>query len=915
MDISENSKSASLDLLIESIIDRLDREETVEREKVIADHPEYSAQLRQFFDDYDLFQSLVKSPDSNSSMGQLLNVISPLSQYGDTPFRRLIQITSSANEPCETESVGGSPEDDLTESVRIGNYKLLEKIGEGGMGEVWMAEQVSPINRRVAVKLIRSGRESKSTLARFEAERQALALMDHENIARIYDADVTRDGRPYFVMELIRGEPITAYCDRNELSIEKRIELFVPVCRAVHDAHQKGVIHRDLKPSNILIAPHDGAPRPKIIDFGLAKALQHQRLTEKTLYTRFGEVVGTLWYMSPEQAEENNLDIDTRSDIYSLGAVLYELLTGTTPIEKQTGQPMATLLNSIKNVDPPTPSRRLSSSTRALPSVSKARQTDEGKLAGLLRGDLDWVVMKAIEKDRTRRYETALDMARELESFLKKEPVSARPPTMMYRTSRFVRRQPLLVGAATTILLVILAGIAVSSWMAWRADSARKLAVQRQERLKEQLEIFLDVFKDLDPEVSVSELALRDEIGRNLVSTADSIVNSGIVEPDRSKLLAYIGRTLASIGLPSEAIDISQLAYDFAMQNSDMEAKSQATIALAAARNGANDFQITIDLLDEKIDEVMSDPGLSVQDRYGLLNMHAHAKSEVSGQRDAARSMYLGMQRFLNDSKSAVDPVWLEQKLAICDYKLALIEVGKDDWENHIQSLRDANSRIVNAFGADSVTTIQMHRGMAQALGSRGMYEEAKEYAEKAVKSAETQFGKANFETALSLNVLVSTCGRASDSVEDSVFRRRLVEVLPIAEESLELLVDKLKLKHPVAIQCLANIGTSYALTGDIRKGIQLRRQAFELAEEYHGRNSRIAQQQLWGLAIALKHGGKSIEATDLIREYVEFCEKEYGEDSEITKGAKQELSLLETYDNLFQSPEKNSPENKDDSD
>ena len=296
-------------------------------------------------------------------------------------------------------------------TVVAGRYKLLEAIGEGGMGTVWVAEQTQPVRRKVALKLIKPGMDSKSVLARFEAERQALAVMDHPNIAKVLDGGLTETGRPFFVMEYVKGVPITEYCEATRLSVPERLQLFVQVCQAVQHAHQKGIIHRDLKPSNILVAPYDDRLVPKVIDFGLAKAM-YQSLTEQTLHTAHETVLGTPLYMSPEQAQLNNLDIDTRSDLYSLGVLLYELLTGTTPLEKQRFKEAAwdEIRRIIREEEPPRPSMRLSSS-KMLPSLAAGRQTEPARLTKLVRGELDWIVMKALEKDRTRRYETANGLA------------------------------------------------------------------------------------------------------------------------------------------------------------------------------------------------------------------------------------------------------------------------------------------------------------------------------------------------------------------------------------------------------------------------------------------------------------------------------------------------------------------------
>src|SRR5687767_682642 len=322
----------------------------------------------------------------------------------------------------------------------IGRYKLLEPIGEGGYGTVFMAEQTTPVQRKVALKITKAGMDTRQVIARFEAERQALALMDHPNIAKVFDAGVTDTGRPYFVMELVKGVPITKYCDEHRLTPRQRLELFVQVCHGVQHAHQKGIIHRDLKPTNVMVALYDGVPVPKVIDFGVAKATG-QRLTERTMFTGFGDVIGTPQYMSPEQAELNQLDVDTRSDIYSLGVLLYELLTGSTPLESKRVREAALLevLRVIREEEPPRPSTRLTTAAE-LPTIAAQRGLEPKKLSTLVHGELDWIVMKALEKDRTRRYETANGFARDIERYLHDEAVLACPPSASYRFRKFSRR-------------------------------------------------------------------------------------------------------------------------------------------------------------------------------------------------------------------------------------------------------------------------------------------------------------------------------------------------------------------------------------------------------------------------------------------------------------------------------------------
>ncbi len=372
-------------------------------------------------------------------------------------------------------------------SLLAGRYKLIEAIGEGGMGSVWVAEQKEPVRRKVAIKLIKAGMDSKSVLARFEAERQALAMMDHPNIAKVFDGGMTDQGRPFFVMEYVKGVPLTEYCDQARLSLKERLNLFMPVCQAVQHAHQKGIIHRDLKPSNILVCLYDGKPVPKVIDFGLAKAM-HQSLTEHSLHTAHGMMVGTPLYMSPEQAEHNNLDVDTRTDIYSLGVILYELLTGSTPLERQQMKVAAfnEILRLIKDVEPPKPSTRLSSSQN-LPSIAAQRSIEPAQLKKSLIGELDWIVMKALDKERSRRYETANGFARDVERFLHDETVEAGPVSALYRMRKFAKRYKTGLALSFAVLLITSSSAIVSTywgleanWRRWEAmENLREANAQR----------------------------------------------------------------------------------------------------------------------------------------------------------------------------------------------------------------------------------------------------------------------------------------------------------------------------------------------------------------------------------------------------------------------------------------------------
>jgi non-specific serine/threonine protein kinase/serine/threonine-protein kinase len=442
--------------------------------------------------------------------------------------------------PTETEI----PEPSLPE--HIGNYRLLQKVGEGGMGEVYEADQETPVRRRVALKLIKAGMDTKQVVARFESERQALALMDHPNIARVFDAGATDQGRPYFAMELVRGEPITRYCRRHHLSTRERIELFMAVCHGVQHAHQKGIIHRDIKPSNILVTIQENRPVPKIIDFGVAKATA-QRLTEKTLFTQVGGLIGTPEYMSPEQAEMSGLDIDTRSDVYSLGVVLYELLAGALPFDSKElrSASIDEVRRRIREEEPSKPSTRLSFAGRSHVNVRTLKRQ--------LSGDLDWITMKALEKDRTRRYASPSEFAADLDRHLRCQPVVAGPPTTVYRMGKFVRRHKIGVTVAAAALL-LLAGIAAreratSSRIAKEAATAREIS-----------EFLVELFRVSDPGEA-----------RGSTITAREILDKGAKRVDRElsdqpelqvRLMNAIGKVYRNLGLYSRAESLLEDSLD-----------------------------------------------------------------------------------------------------------------------------------------------------------------------------------------------------------------------------------------------------------------------------------------------------------------------------------------------------------------
>lgn len=464
----------------------------------------------------------------------------------------------------------------------IGPYKLLEQIGEGGMGVVYLAEQTEPIHRRVALKLIKLGMDTRQVMARFDAEREALALMNHPNVARVFDAGATEQGRPYFVMEYVEGVRLTAHCDRSGLSTEERLKLFMQICHAVQHAHQKGIIHRDLKPSNVLVTIVDDAPSVKVIDFGVAKATR-QRLTEATVFTEQGQLVGTPAYMSPEQADPTGQDIDTRTDIYSLGVILYELLVGALPFDTKDllEAGFTEIQRVIREVDPRKPSTRLSAlgelrasaradtgqgdSTRTevhgsqLDDIAHRRHTEPKTLIRQLRGDLDWIVMKCLEKDRTRRYDTANELALEIQRFLNYEPVLAGPPSATYRLRKFVRRNRGAVTGATIVAAVLILGVIGTTLGFVRAVVAQRNAVQRAEESEAVTQFLSDMLAAVDPSESGKDVLVREILDKSSKTIGERFADRPEIE---ARLRSTIGRSYFELGAYDQAEQHLPVALD-----------------------------------------------------------------------------------------------------------------------------------------------------------------------------------------------------------------------------------------------------------------------------------------------------------------------------------------------------------------
>jgi serine/threonine protein kinase/tetratricopeptide (TPR) repeat protein len=589
--------------------------------------------------------------------------------------------------------------------AQIGPYRLLQKIGEGGMGEVWLVEQTEPVRRRVALKLIKPGMDTRQVVARFEAERQALAMMDHTSVAKVFEAGATPQGRPYFVMEYVKGVPITEYCDRHRLSIRERLELFLLVCEGVQHAHQKAIIHRDLKPSNILVTEQEGRPLPKIIDFGVAKATTH-RLTERTMFTELGVMIGTPEYMSPEQADLTGEDVDTRTDVYSLGVILYELLVGALPFEssEMRGAGLEGIRRMVREQEPRRPSTRLATlGGRSLESASH-RRTNPPALKLQLRGDLDSVTMKALEKDRARRYGSPSELGADLRRFLSDEPVQARPSSTAYRARKFVRRHRLGVAAAVLIVAALLAGIVGTTVGLVRARRAEAAARAEQERSTRVAQFLSDMLTGVDP-IGVGKTLHADLLARVNASDAPVLERVNMVDVGRHLVEEQILRA-AVRRVETELNDQPRLA-----------AELYHTIGNLYFRLGL--FPKAAEILTRAAElsskSLGPDDPLTIDAKVDLGDAHrrgGHYREAEASYRDALETA----RRALGETAE----VTLHAKCYLGDtYRYE----GRDGEAEPL--LRDALEASRRVLGVDHVDTLQDANNLALALQNQGRYFEA----------------------------------------------------------------------------------------------------------------------------------------------------------------------------------------------
>jgi serine/threonine protein kinase/tetratricopeptide (TPR) repeat protein len=740
-----------------------------------------------------------------------------------------------ASEPLASTIVGagsgGAPREQVG-SV-IGPYKLLQQLGEGGFGIVYMAEQEKPVRRVVAVKIIKPGMDTAQVIARFESERQALALMDHPNIARVLDAGATDSGHPYFVMELVKGVPITEFCDKNHLAPEARLKLFIDVCHAIQHAHHKGVIHRDIKPSNVLVSLHDGEPVVKVIDFGVAKATV-QKLTERTLFTAFGQMLGTPAYMSPEQAEMSGLDIDTRSDVYSLGVLLYELLTGTTPVEAEQlrAAGYAEMQRLIREQDAPRPSTRFSSLGDTASVVAVNRGLDVKRLVQLLSGDLDWIVMKSLDKDRNRRYETPGSFAEDVDRYLRNEAVVARPPSTAYRLRKFARRNRGAVLTGTVVATALLAGIAVSTWQALRARRAEAAALAavdeataREAETKAALGFVEDkVFAAARPDGQEGGLGRNVTLEKAIESAVPYVAKSFPDQPlIEARLRLTLGRSFFFLGDMRRAVE-----------------QEEAARALYTRYRGPDDPET-------------------------LTAMHRLGSSyEALGRVDEALKL---REETLALRRAKLGPDDPETISSLNSLGLSYGNVGR--FADALKVREETLARFKAVEGPDDPDTLMAMNNLANAYFALGRYDDALKLREQTLALYKAKVGPDHPDTLRSMSNLASSydvAGRNDDA-------------LKLREETLALRKTKLGPDHPATLLSMTGLGDSYTSLGRHNDALRIRQETLALQRAKFGPDHPDTLTSMHNLADTYTALGRHAEALKLREETLVLRKAKLGPD------------------------------------
>ena len=816
-----------------------------------------------------------------ASVEALLRANSGASGFMDGPAAALL---ATADEPIRERP-----------GTVIGPYKLLEQIGEGGFGVVFLAEQTQPVRRKVALKVLKPGMDTCQVVARFEAERQALALMDHPNIARVLDGGQTSSGRPYFVMDLVKGLPITDYCDQAQLTPRERLELFVRLCQAVQHAHQKAIIHRDLKPANVLVTLHDGTPVVKVIDFGIAKALG-QELTEKTLFTGFAQMIGTPLYMSPEQAGQSGLDVDTRSDIYSLGVLLYELLTGTTPFDKDRLKDVGydELRRIIREEEPPRPSMRISTLGKAARTVSTQRKSDPKRLSQFIRGELDWIVMKALEKDRNRRYESANAFAQDIQRYLADEPVQACPPSARYRLWKFLRKYRTGVLMVTVLLGLLLTGVAVSTWQAVRATqaearardgeeealasateareaaekekNARAVAQRRLDQLVKANEILNAIFYHLDPNTERNGgPTLRELLARRVLAAAAQLKGETIGDP---LILAHLqdnlGMTLFSLGYPRQASALLIEARKIweARLGAD-HPKTLATVgALALAYEDDGRGDLALPLFDQVMRRSQKKLGPDHPNTLTAMQNLATAYQADGKVRQALPLLEKALQL---SARRPNDP----QTVRIMSHLgTAYREAGQ--LRKALPLLEKALEKQKKVLPPDHPSTLATMHNLGAAYFDAGKKDDGLAMMRTAWKRSQNKLGDDHRDTLTSQGTLANLYLAAGQQDEG----------LRLLETGLEKARDKYGADNPLALKFMAALAEGYLNAEQPAKAVRLLVPALKRMKERPGPGHPETLRVMGNLAGAYLALNQMDDALPLLRDFLAGRRKQLGRDN-----------------------------------
>ncbi|HEY6341668.1 MAG TPA: serine/threonine-protein kinase [Bryobacteraceae bacterium] len=842
--------------------------------------------------------------DDESLLEQVESLLAS-DQTAHSPLPSPADLHSEAIRLLEAHACGGNASDGET-GIFIGPYRLVRQIGEGGMGVVYHAQQVQPIQRDVALKIIKPGMDSQQVIARFESERQALAIMDHPNIARVFDAGSTSAGRPYFVMELVDGVPISRYCDSKQLTVKERVELFIQVGEAIQHAHQKGIIHRDIKPSNLLVAEQEGRATPKVIDFGLAKALGPQ-LSDATLMANFGAVMGTLCYMSPEQADSVH-DIDTRSDVYSLGVVLYELLTGKPPMENESLTPgnYVEALRRIREEDPPSPSLRVRQSSTAQESarqesaraagrsvkrkrnlgevaaagesvVREFLQSDRARLVKELRGELDWITMKALEKDRERRYQTAIGLARDLKRYLEGDPVEAGPVSVAYRLRKFVGKHRPWLAAAAAFTVLLVAGAVISSWMALRASRAEQEAHAVNAFLQNDLLAQASANNQAHPDTKPDpHLEVRTALDRAAARIEGKFRAQPLVE---ASIRQTIGETYKDIGLYAEAqrhllraLDLRRRALG--EQNADT-LRSMERLAELYSLQGkytqAEPLNVQLVEIERRV--------LGEQNPDTLEAMHNLAilygrQNEFTEAEELFKKVVDGERRLLGEEDS---------RTMAARQDLATLYQRQGDYakaEPLYSKALEVSQRVLGEEHPDTLVTMS---GVAVVYQMQGKYAQAEPLESKVLETQRRVLGEEHLFTLNTMNHLASLFLEEGKQDQAEVLYRRTLSIQRrvLGEE------------HPETLLTMVGLGNVYRVEGDYARAESLYTKALEIQSRTLGEEYRDTRRTMSNLAELYRLQGKYGASEALYLKVLEMQRRLVGQDQPDTLATMNRLAAL----------------------